>query len=427
MNPAEDPAALLAAGRLAEAESACERRLATHPDDLTALRVAGLGALRRADPARARALLERAAQLGPKESGVHYILARAREASGDLEGALAADIAAVRLEPAYALARLHLALGLERKGETQQALAHFTRALNDAQAGGHWLDAASTPAALRPLVEHAVSVVRHGQRAYYQQLFEPLVAKYGRAALERVSAAIRIYLGEQPAVYPDPRQRPTFFYIPGLPASAYFDRRLFAWLAEYEALFPRIREELESLLGASATPATREPVFHTGELQAANLRGGSVAPSWDGYYFYRYGERRADNCAACPGSARALDALPLIRIREHGPEVLFSVFTAGTHLLPHRGVTNARAVSHLPLIVPPDCALRVGGEDHAWREGRVVVFDDTYEHEAWNRSDRVRVVLIADIWNPHLTEAERGAVTDVIAAIGDLRKLQEAP
>jgi aspartate beta-hydroxylase len=392
-------------------------------DDPTALRIAALGALRRADPARARALLERAARLTPQDGGVHYTLARACEAGGDLEGALAADLTAVRLEPAHALARLHLALGLERTGEPQQALAHFTRALKDAQASGHWLDAASTPAALQPLVEHAVEVVRRGRRAYLEQLLEPLTAKYGRGALERVHAALRIYLGEQPASYPDPRQRPTFFYIPGLPASAYFDRRLFAWLAEYEALYRQIRQELESL---PATRATRERVFHTDELEAANLRGGAVAPSWDGYYFYRYGERRAENCGACPITARALDALPLIRIRAHGPEVLFSVFTAGTQLLPHRGVTNARAVSHLPLIVPADCALRVGGETHEWREGRVVVFDDTYEHEAWNRSDSVRVVLIADLWNPHLTEAERAAVADCIAALGDLRSLQEA-
>jgi aspartate beta-hydroxylase len=115
-----------------------------------------------------------------------------------------------------------------------------------------------------------------------------------------------------------------------------------------------------------------------------------------------------------------LDALPLIRVRDHGPEVLHSVFTRGTHLLPHRGVTNARCVSHLPLIVPADCALRVGGEERAWREGHTVVFDDTYEHEAWNRSQQIRVVLIADVWNPHLSEVERAAVTDVIAGIGTL-------
>jgi aspartate beta-hydroxylase len=156
-------------------------------------------------------------------------------------------------------------------------------------------------------------------------------------------------------------------------------------------------------------------------LESENLQGFGATPSWTGHYFYRHGERREENCAACPSTAAALDGIALIRIRAHGPEVLHSVFTPGTHLLPHRGVTNARAVSHLPLIVPPGCTLRVGGEQRQWREGQTLVFDDTYEHEAWNRSAAVRVVLIADVWNPHLTEVERAAIGDVIAAIGDLR------
>jgi aspartate beta-hydroxylase len=79
-------------------------------------------------------------------------------------------------------------------------------------------------------------------------------------------------------------------------------------------------------------------------------------------------------------------------------------------------------VGHLPLIVPENCALNVGGELHAWRQGRIVVFDDTYEHEAWNRSSEPRVVLIFDIWNPHLTEAERSAVADIVDAIGSFRE-----
>ena len=122
----------------------------------------------------------------------------------------------------------------------------------------------------------------------------------------------------------------------------------------------------------------------------------------------------------------AIDRLPLTHVREHGPEVLYSVFTPGTHLLPHRGVTNTRLVGHLPLIIPEKCALNVGGELHEWREGRVVVFDDTYEHEAWNRSDRTRVVMIFDVWNPHLTPVEREAVADLVAAIGDFRKAVDA-
>ena len=77
-------------------------------------------------------------------------------------------------------------------------------------------------------------------------------------------------------------------------------------------------------------------------------------------------------------------------------------------------------------VTPMDGALRVGGELHAWQEGRVVVFDDTYEHEAWNRSAKTRVVLIFDIWNPHLTQAEQAALTHVVESLGDFRKLVEA-
>jgi aspartate beta-hydroxylase len=88
-------------------------------------------------------------------------------------------------------------------------------------------------------------------------------------------------------------------------------------------------------------------------------------------------------------------------------------------------VTNTRLVGHLPLIVPEDCALVVGGEEHVWQEGRVVVFDDTYEHEAWNRSAKIRVVLIFDIWNPYLTEVERLAVAELMARMGALHPVAD--
>jgi aspartate beta-hydroxylase len=120
-----------------------------------------------------------------------------------------------------------------------------------------------------------------------------------------------------------------------------------------------------------------------------------------------------------------VDRLPLSIVPGHGPEILYSVFKPGTHLLPHQGVTNSRVVGHLPLIVPEQCALNVGGELHEWQEGRVVVFDDTFEHEAWNRSGSTRVVLIFDLWNPYLTEAERAAVTDIVVDISQFREASE--
>ena len=65
-------------------------------------------------------------------------------------------------------------------------------------------------------------------------------------------------------------------------------------------------------------------MFHSGELAEENLRGANAqygAPSWNGYYFYRHGEARLENHAACPRTAAALQALPLARIPGHAPEL----------------------------------------------------------------------------------------------------------
>lgn len=405
---------LLGEGRVAEARRICEAVLERSPDDEAALGMAALASLRDGKPARAVDLLKRATAVNPANPVSFHHLGRAQELVGDLPSAVASLAEALRLKPDSYLSRLHYASLLERGGDVEGGAMHFGRALRDAQSAGKWVDAASTPAGLRPLVEHAVVTVRATSRAVLLGVMSGLVERHGRGAMARVEKCLRVYLRDEKAIFPDPRQRPTFLYFPDLPASPYFDRGLFPWMASMEDQTPAIREELRQLLGSAGG---RERVFQSEDVERQNLRGTGSAPSWSGYYFYRHGVRRDENCAACPGTAAAIDHVPLCRVDNHAPEVLFSVFTAGTHLLPHRGVTNTRVVGHLPLIVPEDCALNVGGDVHVWREGEIVVFDDTYEHEAWNRSQHTRVVLIFDLWNPHLTDVERPAVAELVQTI----------
>jgi aspartate beta-hydroxylase len=419
MSLAAEARDLLRQGRIAEAESVFARLLDETPDHIEALNVLALSALRDGKPQRAMDLLQRAAHADPDDAITQHHLGRAFEASGDLPAASRAHEAAVRLRPELAVARLYLAACIERAGQIDQAVMQYVRALDDAQKVGRWLTPDSTPPGLQPMVEHAVITVREHRSAAFNSLLEPLVVRFGRESLARVAQTLRIYLKQEAPVYPDPRQRPLFLFMPGLPTSAYFDRSLFPWMENLESETKNIQAELANVLPNSRGS---ERVFTSEELEQENLRGAGGTPSWTGYYFYRHGERREDNCAACPRTALALEALPLSRVRDHGPEVLFSVFTPGTHLLPHRGMTNTRLVGHLPLIVPEDCALNVGGERHAWVEGRAVVFDDTYEHEAWNRSTSTRVVLIFDIWNPYLTAVEREAFATLVGAIGDFRE-----
>jgi aspartyl/asparaginyl beta-hydroxylase (cupin superfamily) len=139
------------------------------------------------------------------------------------------------------------------------------------------------------------------------------------------------------------------------------------------------------------------------------------SPAWSALHLWKDGERIDAACARAPRTAEIVESLPLAGIPGRAPTVFFSILQAGQHIPPHTGVTNTRTIIHLPLIVPPGCTFRVGGETREWREGQAFAFDDTIEHEAWNRSDKDRAVLILDCWNPHLSDHERAMICRLFA------------
>jgi len=313
--------------------------------------------------------------------------------------------------PKAFIGRLYYAHALEIVDRRYEATVNYYRAINDAQRRGRWLSPETTLPTLQELVVYAMKYVDAERRRLFEDALAPLRA---RGDFARVDEALSIYLGEKKAEYPDDRQRPKFLYVPHLPTQAYFARALFPWYETLERETETIRGELLALLGDGNN---FEPflTFDSPEQMPQYLRGEK--PNWNAFFFYRHGRRYDDNCARCPKTTAILESLPLVHIAEHAPEICFSVLTPDSHILPHHGSTNARLVTHLPLIVPPDCAIVVGGETHVWEEGRCITFDDTFEHEAWNRSDKTRAVLILDVWNPHLSAIEREALTALIAAI----------
>ena len=316
-------------------------------------------------------------------------------------------------------ARLELAGSLEARAQLDEALLAYYRAIIEAQRQGRWLDARTTAPVLAERVRHAMRTVKAGRRQVFEAALASVRARHGNAALARFDECLATQVGERQARSVDPRQRPSILFFSGLPATPYFPRAAFPWIETLQRATGDIRDEL---LAVMPVAERSERVFETDEAERLGLSKPGGIPSWNGLYFFRHGERREENHALCPRTSAVLDALPLCRIRAHAPEVMFSVLTPGTHILPHRGVTNTRVVCHLPLVVPDNCALVVGGEKHAWREGTAVAFDDTYEHEAWNRGSSTRVVLIIDVWNPQLTAAERDAVAVLVEAMGDFNK-----
>ena len=112
----------------------------------------------------------------------------------------------------------------------------------------------------------------------------------------------------------------------------------------------------------------------------------------------------------------AVSRLPQAQVALRSPSAMYSALAPKTQIPPHTGVANFRLVVHVPLIVPPGCGFRVGGELWEWRVGEGCVFDDTIEHEAWNNSDDPRYILICDVWSPRLSPEERAAIAGIIAA-----------
>jgi aspartyl/asparaginyl beta-hydroxylase (cupin superfamily) len=129
------------------------------------------------------------------------------------------------------------------------------------------------------------------------------------------------------------------------------------------------------------------------------------------------------NARHCPALMALLDTLPQPAVAGAGPNAMFSLLAPGAHIPPHTGISNARLVCHLPLIVPEGCWFRVADETRLWERGKAWVFDDTVEHEAMNPSGELRVVMIFDIWHPSLDEAEQAGIKAVIEAGGLLHGL----
>jgi aspartyl/asparaginyl beta-hydroxylase (cupin superfamily) len=122
---------------------------------------------------------------------------------------------------------------------------------------------------------------------------------------------------------------------------------------------------------------------------------------------------------------QALHHAPMPLIDQRSPIALWSLLKPGTHIQPHHGLLNTRLICHIPLIVPQGCAIRVGNETRSWREGEALIFDDSFEHEAWNKSNDTRVILLFEIWRPEISLEERAALTTIFGTINDYQGVPE--
>ncbi len=372
-------------------------------------------AMQAGKPMQAFEHLELATRINPNNAALWRSLALTQIALGQLPEAQIALEKCLKLAPKMHAARLHLGKVLEQQGQSNAAMKTYLQALSEAQRDGLWLSAETTPPWLVQDINHAIDMANQGRAEIYQSLMTPLIERFGHDDLKRVERCVRGILGFEKISSSHPKQNPTFMLFPDLPEVPVFDNALFPWFEQLESGFEAMRLEAEHVLSKQNALS---PFLALSEADKVSDYLDGQQPNWDAYFFYRHGEKFAEHHATCPNTAAVLEALPLVRIAEHAPEICFSVLTAGTHILPHYGTSNIRSVVHLPLIVPEHCALKVFDTIIPGKVGECFAFDDTFLHEAWNRGQSTRVILLMDTWNPHLTEVEKLALADVIAQTG---------
>jgi len=416
---------LEASGQVVQAELLYVGLLKQRPGDVdVSVRLAHL-AQKRGDTERALGLLHDAARAHPDEIRVAVALALVLAHAQGLGPAIATLEAGLGRASDHPAAWLLLWQMRSANGDAGAALQAAYQAVTRAQRAGHWKDAQTTPPHLLDAVAKAIEAVRVGRRELFYGSFDDLRRQYGPSEVARVERALSGYLRDWDSTPADERQRPKFFFFPDLPNSPYHDPDLQPWAGQLRAAFPEIRAEAIRVLEEER----RLPNFVPDTARVEDyVSGDGPAPSWEAFFFYRRGERFDANHRRCPATSAVLESIELCRIAEQAPEILFSVLKPGSHINPHHGVSNVRLVMHLPLVVPDDCALNlVDRGEHRWQEGRLVMFDDTFLHEAWNRSDQTRIVLLMDCWNPHLTPVEKVAVKQLIETIGGLHEADRAP
>jgi aspartyl/asparaginyl beta-hydroxylase (cupin superfamily) len=332
---------------------------------------------------------------------------------GRFPEALARCDDALAREPRNLLALLSKALLLEKLGRPKAAAQVYLNALAVAPPPEH------LPPPLAAQVAYAKTMTRaHAESlaAHLEASVGDLRARWRGEDLSRFNESLAIFAGlQKPYIH-----EPLLLNYPRLPAIPFYDRADFPWLETLEAATPMIVEELQAILAAGAEDFAPYIAFPPGAPvdQWVEL---NHSPRWSSFFLWRDGVRQARPCELCPRTAALIDELPLMRQDGFAPTVIFSRLEPHTRIPPHTGSANSRLLVHLPLILPGPARFRVGAETRTWEMGKAWVFDDTIEHEAWNDADEARTIMILDVWNPLLSQAERELVGAMMTAANAFR------
>lgn len=381
--------------------------------EATRLAQDGGAALQRGDAPAAKTALQAVAEAGLANAQIWMMLGEACRLTDDRAGQEAAADAILDRDARALRAIIWKADCRRAAGDRRTAASWYINAIRLAET------MAGLPSSLVPLIEDA-KVARAELDAEFGAALESGLAERGLPPEARSPAfarSIAIVRGDE-QVEMD-LQKPSNFYFPGLPQRAFYEREQFDWAPAIEAATPAIRAELETAL---TDPGLFRPYLtHQPGRPRIDFDGMHDNPQWSALHLIDSGAPIPEMAARFPATLAALEAAPLCRISVRSPSIMFSLLQPGARIAPHHGMINARLICHLPLIVPGAGALQVADEARQWEEGKLLIFDDSVQHEAWNDADGDRIVLIFDVWRPELTEADRKGVAALFETVDAYR------
>ena len=165
----------------------------------------------------------------------------------------------------------------------------------------------------------------------------------------------------------------------------FFDPSQLPWVADMEAAYPEILAEYRKI------SEQRLPSYQ--DIEEVNTQI-NTDDQWKTYFLHYYGYRIAKAERECPATVSALRRIPGLQF------AMFSILAPGKRIPAHKGPYAGVLRYHLGVDVPEGCVLRIDGERRSWENGKSLVFDDSYEHEVWNHSERQRCVLFVDVERP---------------------------
>lgn len=189
----------------------------------------------------------------------------------------------------------------------------------------------------------------------------------------------------------------------------FYSSESFPLLKVFEENFDQIKGELLSVIERPVVEVYKSTWMQERENMVRTKDNG-----WKTYTFRFFGIDHLPNLESCPFISRLIKENPFIVTAE------FSLLSPDTHILPHKGYTNKLLRGHLGLVVPKgDVRIKVEEIEQAWEEGKILIFDDSELHEAWNRTQEHRIVFMFDFEPTFNVAVSKQICRDVLLSTND--------